>query len=145
MEACLNHENDGIKVSWYYQVVVQQTLDLRKEKWTFLNRDLTVLNTVQLSIAQIIMRSYCLERIQKYVQNSLAPMLRISTEEENYQDFKTPPRSPSNKSNLSLDDARTQDSLSRTHSLKSPSKRKNDLRSSAIIRYTFILSKLELL
>ena len=123
----------------------QSSLDLRKEKWTFLNRDLTVLNTVQLSIAQIIMRSYCLERIQKYVQNSLAPMLRISTEEENYQDFKTPPRSPSNKSNLSLDDARTQDSLSRTHSLKSPSKRKNDLRSSAIIRYAFILSKLELL
>ena len=72
-------------------------------------------------------------------------MLRISTEEENYQDFKTPPRSPSNKSNLSLDDARNQDSLSRTHSLKSPSKRKNDLRSSAIIRYAFILPKLELL
>ena len=70
-------------------------------------------------------------------------MLRISTEEENYQDFKTPPRSPSNKSNLSLDDARNQDSLSRTHSLKSPSKRKNDLRSSAIIRYAFILSKLD--
>ena len=89
--------------------------------------------------------SYCLERILHFVQNSLAPMLRISTEEENYQDFKTPPRSPSNKSNLSLDDARTQDSLSRTHSLKSPSKRKNDLRSSAIIRYAFILSKLELL
>ena len=66
-------------------------------------------------------------------------MLRISTEEENYQDFKTPPRSPSNKSNLSLDDARTQDSLSRTHSLKSPSKRKNDLRSSAIIRYAFFV------
>ena len=140
MEACLIHENEGIKVSWYYQVVVQQTLDLRKEKWTFLNRDLTVLNTVQLSIAQIIMRSYCLERIQKYVQNSLAPMLRISTEEENYQDFKIPPRSPSNKSNLSLDDARNQDSLSRTHSLKSPSKRKNDLRSSAIIRYAFIFN-----
>ena len=72
-------------------------------------------------------------------------MLRISTEEENYQDFKTPPRSPSNKSNLSLDDARNQDSLSRTHSLKSPSKRKNDLRSSAIIRYAFILSKLDIL
>ena len=72
-------------------------------------------------------------------------MLRISTEEENYQDFKTPPRSPSNKSNLSLDDARNQDSLSRTHSLKSPSKRKNDLRSSAIIRYAFILSKLDTL
>ena len=89
--------------------------------------------------------SYCLERILHFVQNSLAPMLRISTEEENYQDFKTPPRSPSNKSNLSLDDARNQDSLSRTHSLKSPSKRKNDLRSSAIIRYAFILSKLELL
>ena len=56
-------------------------------------------------------------------------MLRVSTEEDNYQDLRTPPRSPSNSS---MESAK-EDSLIRCHSLKSPKKR-NDLRSSAIIR-----------
>ena len=62
-------------------------------------------------------------------------MLRVSTEEDNYQDLKTPPRSPSNSS---MESAK-EDPLIRCHSLKSPSKRK-DLRSSAIIRCVFRLS-----
>lgn len=60
-------------------------------------------------------------------ENSGNPLVRVSTEEDNYRGLRTPPGSPG--SNLSLDESR---SLSRCHSLKSP--KRKDLRSAAIIR-----------